>query len=63
MSERTMSERTMSEATFVRTVLGSGPGPGLALAHGAGSSIARHLRTDPERPRRPAHRRRRRLPR
>ncbi|WP_328764928.1 MULTISPECIES: alpha/beta hydrolase [unclassified Streptomyces] len=33
-----MSERTLPEATFARTVLGSGPG--LALAHGAGSSIA-----------------------
>ncbi|MFH9355304.1 alpha/beta fold hydrolase [Kitasatospora sp. NPDC017646] len=32
-----MSERTLPEATFARTVLGSGPG--LALAHGAGSSI------------------------
>ncbi|MEU3921441.1 alpha/beta fold hydrolase [Streptomyces sp. NPDC029004] len=33
-----MSERTLPEATFARTVLGSGPG--LALAHGAGSSVA-----------------------
>lgn len=33
-----MSARTLPEATFSRTVLGSGPG--LALAHGAGSSIA-----------------------
>ncbi|WP_328923566.1 alpha/beta hydrolase [Streptomyces sp. NBC_00190] len=33
-----MSERTLPEATYARTVLGSGPG--LALAHGAGSSIA-----------------------
>ncbi|MEU6219178.1 alpha/beta hydrolase [Streptomyces sp. NPDC047022] len=32
-----MSARTLPEATFARTVLGSGPG--LALAHGAGSSI------------------------
>ncbi|WP_406302230.1 alpha/beta hydrolase [Streptomyces sp. NBC_00885] len=33
-----MSERTLPEATFARTVLGSGPG--LAVAHGAGSSVA-----------------------
>lgn len=33
-----MSARTLPEATFARTVLGSGPG--LAVAHGAGSSIA-----------------------
>ncbi|MFI5526112.1 alpha/beta fold hydrolase [Streptomyces platensis] len=33
-----MSARTLPEATFARTVVGSGPG--LALAHGAGSSIA-----------------------
>lgn len=33
-----MSARTLPEATFARTVLGSGPG--LALAHGAGSSVA-----------------------
>lgn len=33
-----MSARTLPEATFSRTVLGSGPG--LLLAHGAGSSIA-----------------------
>ncbi|MHB9849088.1 alpha/beta fold hydrolase [Streptomyces krungchingensis] len=33
-----MPARTLPEATFARTVLGSGPG--LALAHGAGSSIA-----------------------
>ncbi|MEU2716279.1 alpha/beta fold hydrolase [Streptomyces sp. NPDC007205] len=33
-----MSVRTLPEATFARTVLGSGPG--LALAHGAGSSVA-----------------------
>ncbi|GGU47653.1 hypothetical protein GCM10010211_09560 [Streptomyces albospinus] len=33
-----MSARTLPEATFARTVLGSGPG--LALAHGAGSSTA-----------------------
>ncbi|MGW5424266.1 alpha/beta fold hydrolase [Streptomyces sp. NPDC003943] len=33
-----MSERTLPEATYARTVLGSGPG--LVLAHGAGSSIA-----------------------
>ncbi|WEO99892.1 alpha/beta hydrolase [Streptomyces sp. FXJ1.172] len=32
-----MSARTLPEATFARTVLGSGPG--LVLAHGAGSSI------------------------
>ncbi|MGW3014281.1 alpha/beta fold hydrolase [Streptomyces sp. NPDC001219] len=32
-----MSARTLPEATFSRTVLGSGPG--LALAHGAGSSV------------------------
>ncbi|WUX65368.1 alpha/beta hydrolase (plasmid) [Streptomyces sp. NBC_01431] len=32
-----MSQRALPEATFARTVLGSGPG--LALAHGAGSSI------------------------
>ncbi|MFG3115565.1 alpha/beta fold hydrolase [Streptomyces sp. NPDC048197] len=32
-----MPARTLPEATFARTVLGSGPG--LALAHGAGSSI------------------------
>ncbi|MGW1895104.1 alpha/beta fold hydrolase [Streptomyces sp. NPDC002004] len=32
-----MSARPLPEATFARTVLGSGPG--LALAHGAGSSI------------------------
>ncbi|MEV6394044.1 alpha/beta hydrolase [Streptomyces sp. NPDC051907] len=33
-----MSARVLPEATFARTVLGSGPG--LALAHGAGSSVA-----------------------
>ncbi|MFD7613686.1 alpha/beta fold hydrolase [Streptomyces sp. NPDC059828] len=33
-----MSAHTLSDATFARTVLGSGPG--LALAHGAGSSVA-----------------------
>ncbi|MFB7667802.1 alpha/beta fold hydrolase [Kitasatospora sp. NPDC056138] len=33
-----MSERPLPEATYARTVLGSGPG--LVLAHGAGSSIA-----------------------
>ncbi|MCX4633962.1 alpha/beta fold hydrolase [Streptomyces sp. P9-2B-2] len=33
-----MSARTLPEATYARTVVGSGPG--LALAHGAGSSIA-----------------------
>ncbi|WP_432146481.1 alpha/beta fold hydrolase [Streptomyces sp. bgisy084] len=33
-----MSERTLPEATFARTVLGSGPG--LVLAHGAGSSVS-----------------------
>lgn len=33
-----MSARHLPEATFARTRLGSGPG--LALAHGAGSSIA-----------------------
>ncbi|MER5928933.1 alpha/beta fold hydrolase [Streptomyces sp. NPDC002054] len=33
-----MSARTLPDATFARTVLGSGPG--LALAHGAGSSVA-----------------------
>ncbi|GAA2280245.1 hypothetical protein GCM10010430_77780 [Kitasatospora cystarginea] len=33
-----MSEGTLPEATYVRTVMGSGPG--LVLAHGAGSSIA-----------------------
>ncbi|MFE5807341.1 alpha/beta fold hydrolase [Streptomyces sp. NPDC056491] len=33
-----MSARTLPEATFARTVLGSGPG--LVLAHGAGSSVA-----------------------
>ncbi|ARF56149.1 alpha/beta fold hydrolase [Streptomyces gilvosporeus] len=33
-----MSAHTLPEATFARTVLGSGPG--LALAHGAGSSTA-----------------------
>lgn len=33
-----MSARNLPEATFARTVLGSGPA--LALAHGAGSSIA-----------------------
>jgi pimeloyl-ACP methyl ester carboxylesterase len=32
-----MSARTLPEPTFARTVLGSGPG--LALAHGAGSSV------------------------
>ncbi|MCL7495243.1 MULTISPECIES: alpha/beta fold hydrolase [Streptomyces] len=32
-----MSARTLPEATFARTVVGSGPG--LALAHGAGSSV------------------------
>jgi len=32
-----MSARTLPEATYARTVVGSGPG--LALAHGAGSSI------------------------
>ncbi|WP_432015725.1 alpha/beta fold hydrolase [Streptomyces cucumeris] len=32
-----MSARPLPEATFARTVLGSGPG--LALAHGAGSSV------------------------
>ncbi|MER6845443.1 alpha/beta fold hydrolase [Streptomyces platensis] len=32
-----MSARSLPEATFARTVMGSGPG--LALAHGAGSSI------------------------
>ncbi|MFD7083384.1 alpha/beta fold hydrolase [Streptomyces sp. NPDC059918] len=36
-----MSARTLPEATFARTVLGSGSGsgPGLVLAHGAGSSV------------------------
>ncbi|MFD8410932.1 alpha/beta fold hydrolase [Streptomyces sp. NPDC059650] len=33
-----MSERPLSEATYARTVLGSGPG--LVLAHGAGSSVS-----------------------
>ncbi len=33
-----MSARNLPEATFARTRLGSGPG--LVLAHGAGSSIA-----------------------
>lgn len=33
-----VSAHTLPEATFARTVLGSGPG--LALAHGAGSSVA-----------------------
>ncbi|MFK0258721.1 alpha/beta fold hydrolase [Streptomyces sp. NPDC090445] len=33
-----MSQRTLPETTFARTVLGSGPG--LAMAHGAGSSFA-----------------------
>ncbi|MEU5532468.1 alpha/beta hydrolase [Streptomyces sp. NPDC020362] len=33
-----MSTRNLPEAVFARTVLGSGPG--LALAHGAGSSVA-----------------------
>ncbi|MFI0907673.1 alpha/beta fold hydrolase [Streptomyces sioyaensis] len=33
-----MSAHPLPEATFARTVLGSGPG--LALAHGAGSSVA-----------------------
>ncbi|MFD8707249.1 alpha/beta fold hydrolase [Kitasatospora sp. NPDC059648] len=33
-----MSERTLPEPTYARTVLGSGPG--LVLAHGAGSSVS-----------------------